>query len=238
MNVLEQLPVTELKAVQYSTGESLGRTPQQSWVYLHHLVLPKKDGYWVRHKNGNNLDCRSANLEYITPKESALQRPLSLVKEEESVKKITEALYREIKARPEDRATLAKEYGLSGSTIGRIQVNDTLEQFIEISARGGYKHPDSQVELERKVKVTEQKFARTKALLKIPDVKLDAVARATELSTKTISKIKNSDSYADYIGKPKEVIPNTDDQLQALMVNIATTLVRVENYLKQLTEGK
>lgn len=38
-------------------------------LYLHQFVLPRKPGYWTHWKNGNHLDCRSANLEYMTPKD-------------------------------------------------------------------------------------------------------------------------------------------------------------------------
>lgn len=43
-------------------------------IYLHHLVLPARRGYWRSFKNGNKLDCRSRNLEYVTPSEIALKR--------------------------------------------------------------------------------------------------------------------------------------------------------------------
>lgn len=38
-------------------------------VYLHTLVLPPRKGYWTGFLNGNHLDCRSANLAYMTPSE-------------------------------------------------------------------------------------------------------------------------------------------------------------------------
>lgn len=44
------------------------------YKYLRHLVMPKKKGFWVVHLNGNPLDCRSANLDYLTPSESAKLR--------------------------------------------------------------------------------------------------------------------------------------------------------------------
>lgn len=43
-------------------------------LYLHHLVLPAKPGYWIAFKNRNKFDCRSANLEYRTPLDSAVMR--------------------------------------------------------------------------------------------------------------------------------------------------------------------
>lgn len=46
----------------------------KSRFYLQYLVLPPKKGHWVRFKNRNYKDCRSANLEYVTPKESAKLR--------------------------------------------------------------------------------------------------------------------------------------------------------------------
>lgn len=104
MNVLEMLPIKRIKARDVTTkqmvdvlidgdydGEYLSafkwyvmpggyvynniysraKTKAQ---YLHHLVLPPKKGYWIHFKNGNKLDVRSANLEYITPSESAAIR--------------------------------------------------------------------------------------------------------------------------------------------------------------------
>lgn len=37
--------------------------------YLHHFVLPKKEGYQRYHLNGNKLDNRSCNIGYITHSE-------------------------------------------------------------------------------------------------------------------------------------------------------------------------
>lgn len=42
--------------------------------YLQHMVLPQKKGYWITFKNGNKQDCRSANLEYMTPKQATDKR--------------------------------------------------------------------------------------------------------------------------------------------------------------------
>lgn len=44
-------------------------TFESNKTYLHQVVLRPKEGYWTHFKNGNKLDCRSANLEYMTPKE-------------------------------------------------------------------------------------------------------------------------------------------------------------------------
>lgn len=52
-----------------------------SYVYLHHLVAgPMPPSYagrkwWRRHKNGNKLDNRSTNIEWVTAKQSANERP-------------------------------------------------------------------------------------------------------------------------------------------------------------------
>jgi hypothetical protein len=43
-------------------------------IYLHREVAGAKEGEWVKHINGDKLDCRSANLQIMTPQDSALQR--------------------------------------------------------------------------------------------------------------------------------------------------------------------
>jgi hypothetical protein len=47
---------------------------KSSYIYLHNMVMPKREGYWVDHINRDRLDNRSCNLRYVTPKESALNR--------------------------------------------------------------------------------------------------------------------------------------------------------------------
>lgn len=47
---------------------------RQKILYLHHMVLPMKPGFWVIHLNGDKLDNRSANLAYQTPKQVIARR--------------------------------------------------------------------------------------------------------------------------------------------------------------------
>lgn len=42
---------------------------KQRIVYLHHLVCKPAKGQWVRHLNGDQLDCRSVNLKACSPSE-------------------------------------------------------------------------------------------------------------------------------------------------------------------------
>jgi hypothetical protein len=112
---LEQLPVMELKAIKVGgelvtvlvdgdyDGEYLSgfilrvlpngyvqaqdyRSRSDRYKYLHHFILPKKEGMWTHFINGNKLDCRSANLEYITPSTSAKLRKQGVQRRPRAVK--------------------------------------------------------------------------------------------------------------------------------------------------------
>lgn len=44
------------------------------YVYLHQEVSSTPEGLWTSFKDKNKLNCRSSNLEWVTPKESAARR--------------------------------------------------------------------------------------------------------------------------------------------------------------------
>lgn len=46
-------------------------------IYLHHLILPPKDGFWIDHINRNKADNRWCNLRYVTPTENLINRGLT-----------------------------------------------------------------------------------------------------------------------------------------------------------------
>lgn len=62
------------------TGKRIARSLVEKGMirYLHHYVLPRKKGLWRTFKNGNKLDCRSRNIIYTTPSDSALRRPFGV----------------------------------------------------------------------------------------------------------------------------------------------------------------
>lgn len=74
------------------------KRPDGTWAtittYLHHMVLPRRPGLWSHFVNGNKLDCRSANLEYQTPRNSALSRKMGVRKPPKSRKTASSSEYR------------------------------------------------------------------------------------------------------------------------------------------------
>lgn len=46
-----------------------------TWIYLHRLVGNPPGNLWCFFRNGNKRDCRSRNIDWVTPRESAMRRP-------------------------------------------------------------------------------------------------------------------------------------------------------------------
>lgn len=67
-DLLKYMSITKAGYVQVSNIR------RDTRVYLHHLVLQPPKGMWVHFKNGNPLDCRTTNLEQMSPKEALSYR--------------------------------------------------------------------------------------------------------------------------------------------------------------------
>lgn len=77
-SLLNGYPVAHYNWAQYGPqGERLGPKSmlrQLSRMAYGETLIPPH--YWVNNKNGNYLDCRSANLQIISPQQAALVRPM------------------------------------------------------------------------------------------------------------------------------------------------------------------
>ena len=91
--------------------------------YIHRLVAvhfldgaPK--GFVVNHKDGNRLNNRLENLEFVTPKENVRHSIIVLKRHGGGLRKLTEKQIEEIRANTHLSLTqLAKQYAVSLSTI-------------------------------------------------------------------------------------------------------------------------
>jgi hypothetical protein len=103
---------------------------QRRTALVHHLVAEsfigqKPKGLHCAHLNGNKTDNRSDNLAYVTPAENERHKVAHGTKaigSRQGAAKLTEEQVRQIRARhaPGKGATLAREYGVSQSTISSI----------------------------------------------------------------------------------------------------------------------
>lgn len=48
-------------------------------IYMHHFILPKKDGLWTDHINGDRRDNRRSNLRRCTPHQNTINRKISVL---------------------------------------------------------------------------------------------------------------------------------------------------------------
>jgi hypothetical protein len=105
-------PGTTYKRKQYSSV-ALCCNSRMYRVYIHQLVMAAfqgaiPDGYEVNHKDGNKLNNRLSNLEYVTRSENS-RHAISLgLRKPCATYKLTPRIVREIKAMRECGATLAR----------------------------------------------------------------------------------------------------------------------------------
>lgn len=116
---------------------SLRMNGKSFYFYIHHLVLTafvceRPKGLECNHKNTIKNDNRVDNLEWITPKKNiqhAIENGLrNLVGENNHKAKLTESDVIEIRKRlknNEFQKTIAKDYGVSATTIGHISRNES-----------------------------------------------------------------------------------------------------------------
>lgn len=55
-----------VKRKTYYARRSVMKNGVIKTIYMHHIILPPKDGYEIDHKNGNGLDNRRKNLRFVT----------------------------------------------------------------------------------------------------------------------------------------------------------------------------
>jgi hypothetical protein len=98
-------------------------------AYVHNLVAeafigPKPKGMTVNHKNGDKLDCRPGNIEYVTHADNMLHAASVLGHHRGAANaqcKLTESRVRAIRSATGTQSAIARRYGISQSNVSQIK---------------------------------------------------------------------------------------------------------------------
>jgi hypothetical protein len=120
------LPDGRLKVVL--CVESIGRNFKVHILVSRAFLGIPASGLEVNHKDGNPANNYLSNLEYVTPKENSIHARRVLLRgagESHYKSKLTADIVKQIRQRIEPHPTLARDYGVSISTIQDVRAGRT-----------------------------------------------------------------------------------------------------------------